>query len=166
MYVFLVAGKNVSIQIENLKELENIIAREFDKTIGTRGSQTNDYIRDYIREKTEELVYDFYDPVKYERRKERGGLVDPANLIEESKMLSPSSTKIDFVQIAKADSTKWEHYDNLSGALNDGYNEQEAPWEKARGHIDYMNERLAMEIGNDIIELLKFDLSAKGYKVR
>lgn len=153
-------------QIDDLRELELIIARELNSTVGLRGTKSNQLIRDYIERKTEEMVYKFYEPKQYNRRRKNGGLLDPDYLIEETKPVSPVAVKVEFVQTAPGDNPQWEHYYNLSGALNEGYNEQNAPWEKPRGHIDYMNENMVNELGNDIVELLKFDLSAKGYKVR
>ncbi|MGM1044887.1 MAG: hypothetical protein ACQEXX_01935 [Bacillota bacterium] len=63
--------------VKNLKELEKILNKKISKALQQSVAPV---VKNVMKEKIEEEVYDVYSPTIYERQKDNGGLTDDENI--------------------------------------------------------------------------------------
>ncbi|MDY8023378.1 hypothetical protein [Paenibacillus polymyxa] len=62
----------------NFKELEKLIKQKIVKSLQVEVAQS---VRETMKEKVQEEVYNVYTPTLYDRQEDRGGLIDDKNII-------------------------------------------------------------------------------------
>lgn len=157
----------MAIQIETLEELEELITKDAKNALMTRGSMSNQIIRDKVVDVTKEMVYDRYEPKNYERRGEQGGLSDEENLtIYLEGKLDKNTYQLSIAQEVDGNFDDSEYSNDLAPTINEGWGDKEQPYEKPSGHLDYLRENLTTGIDGELINALKHDLHMLGYEIK
>mgnify|MGYP001481515179 FL=1 len=157
----------MAIQIETLEELEELITKDAKNALMTRGSMSNQIIRDKVVDVTKEMVYDRYEPKNYERRGEQDGLSDEENLtIYLEGKLDKNTYQLSIAQEVDGNFDDNEYSNDLAPTINEGWGDKEQPYEKPSGHLDYLRENLTTGIVGELINALKHDLHMLGYEIK
>lgn len=157
--------------ISTLKELEVIIMDAILEAINDSESEPRKFIEETIVQTTIEMVYDRYEPKKYERRRANGGLMSSLELeyTERSGSSSGITGIASFTQTAKGNFPVGSKYytDNLASTINEGWGEKTKPYNKPSGHIDelgttFVNGTLE---GMRLMESIVRELQWRGFEV-
>lgn len=158
-------------KISSLKELEIIIMDAILETINDSESKPRKFIQETIVQTTIEMVYDRYEPKKYERRKFNGGLMSLPELEYTERIGSKNGTlgTASFTQTAKGNFPESSKYytDNLASTINEGWGEKTKPYNKPSGHIDALGTTFmdgTLE-GMQLMEAIISELQWRGWQI-
>lgn len=157
----------MAIKIETLEELEELVTRDAKNAIMTKGSMSNQIIKDKVVDVTKEMVYARYEPKNYERRGDFGGLSDEENLnIYLEGKIDKNAYQLSIAQEVDGNFDDNEYSQDLAPTINEGWGDKEKPYEKPSGHLDYLREYLTTGIEGELVNALKHDLHMLGYEIK
>lgn len=153
-------------KINNLKDLEKVIIKAIEMSMSTESSSMRQEIEKQVDIATQEMVYDRYDPINYERRGKNGGLLGAE--VDATKINATSNSltyEIEQNAIGAFVGSP-EFAQDLAPTINEGWGDKNRPYNQPSGHLDYLSLELGALLRPSAMTALKSDLKKLGYNVK
>ena len=130
-------------KVTTIAQLEQEVKKRINRSLR---NEITPLIKEEIKKSVDDKVYDVYDPKKYERRKEDGGLQDEQNM---------TAVFEDYgVSVYNDTSAAGKNFDPLDEKIEYGYGALDQPYNVGRPFMDtaqeYVNRR-----SNDIQRIIQ-----------